>query len=89
MVTQIRRHFQVTLPVSIRKTLGLREGDILETLVKDGKIIFSPKKTVDADQAWFWSKEWQQAEKEADSDIHAGRVKKFKNIEALIKDLDQ
>lgn len=29
------------------------------------------------DQAWFWTKEWQEGEKEAEEDIKAGRVKKF------------
>lgn len=89
MVLQIRRNFQITLPVAIRKRLGLKIGDVLETIVKEGKIIIIPKKTIDAEQAWFWTKEWQEAEKEAETDIKAGRVKKFKNVEELIKDLDK
>jgi len=89
MVLQIRRNFQVTLPAAIRKRLHLNIGDILETEVKEGKIIIVPKKTVDAQQAWFWTKQWQEAEREAEADIRAGRVKKFKNIEDLIKDLDK
>lgn len=89
MVLQIRRNFQVTLPAVIRKRLHLRIGDILDTTVKDGKIIIVPKKTIDADQAWFWSKEWQDAEREAEEDIKAGRVRRFKNVEDLIKDIDK
>lgn len=89
MVTQIRRNFQITLPVVIRKRLGLRIGDVVETTIKEGKIIISPKKTIDAEQAWFWTKEWQEAEREAEEDIKAGRVKKFKNVEELIEDLDK
>ena len=88
MVTQIRRNFQITLPAAIRKGLGLKIGDIVETTVKEGRIILTPKKTIDRQQAWFWTKEWQQAEQEADADIRAGRVKKFKTVEDLIKDLD-
>ena len=89
MVMQIRRNFQVTLPAVIRKRLHLGVGDILETEVSEGRIIIVPKKTIDAEQAWFWSKEWQEGEKEADKDIKAGRAKKFKNVEKLIKDLDK
>jgi len=89
MVLQIRRSFQITLPAAIRKRLGLNIGDILETTLKDGKIIIVPKKTVDAEQSWFWTREWQEAEKEAESDLRAGRVKKFKTVEELIKDLDK
>ena len=89
MVMQIRRNFQITLPAAIRKRLGLRVGDIVETTVKEGKIILLPKKTIDAEQAWFWTKEWQEAEKEANSDIKTGKVKKFKTVEELIKELDK
>ncbi len=89
MVLQIRRNFQITLPAAIRKRLHLRIGDILETTLKEGKIIIAPKKTIDAEQAWFWSKEWQEAEREAEEDIKAGGVRKFKNVEELIKDLDK
>lgn len=89
MVLQIRRNFQVTLPSSIRKGLGVGVGDVLEAQVKDGKIILSPKKVIDADQAYFWSKDWQEGEKEAERDIKAGRVKKFKNIGELLDHLDK
>lgn len=86
---QIRQNFQVTLPAEIRKKLHLKIGDLLETEIKDGRVIIRPQKTIDADQAWFWSKKWQEAEKEVEADFRAGKVKKFKNIEDLIKDLDQ
>jgi AbrB family looped-hinge helix DNA binding protein len=89
MVLQIRRNFQITLPVAIRKRLGLNIGDILETTLKDGKIIIAPKKTIDAEQSWFWTREWQEAEKEAESDLRTTRFKKFKTVEELIKDLDK
>lgn len=89
MVLQIRRNFQITLPAAIRKRLHLNIGDILETKVQEGKIIIVPKKTIDAQQSWFWTKEWQEAEKEAEGDLRAGRVKKFKTVEELIEDLDR
>lgn len=89
MVLQIRQNFQITLPAVIRKRLGLHIGDIVETTIKEGRIILIPKRTIDLEQAWFWTKEWQDAEKEAEADIRTGRVKKFKNVEKLIKDLDK
>ena len=89
MVTQIRKNFQITLPSSIRKSLRLRVGDIVETTIKEGKIIITPKKAIDAEQAWFWTKEWQEAEREADRDIRSGKVKKFKSVKELIKDFDR
>jgi len=46
-----------------------------------------PKKLVDKSQAYFWTKRWQEAEKEADEDIRAGRVKVFGSVDELIEDL--
>ena len=48
-----------------------------------------PKKLVDKSQAYFWTKRWQEGEKEADEDIKAGRVKTFESVDELIKDLDR
>lgn len=89
MVLQIRRNFQVTLPSSLRKGLGVDVGDILEAEVKDGKIILSPKKVVDADQAYFWTKGWQEGEKEAEKGIRTGKVRKFKDVSELLDYLDK
>lgn len=41
------------------------------------------------DQSWYWTPEWQAAEKEADEDITAGRVHRFDDVEDAIKFLHQ
>jgi AbrB family looped-hinge helix DNA binding protein len=89
MVTLIRQNYQITLPASIRRQLGLKIGDVIEALVKENQIILTPKKTIDADQAYFWTKEWQEGEHQASEDIRKGRVKKFKTMKSLIEELDQ
>ena len=48
-----------------------------------------PKKLVDKSQAYFWTKKWQEGEREADEDIKAGRVKTFESVEELISDLER
>ena len=48
-----------------------------------------PKKLADKSQAYFWTRRWQEGEREADEDIKAGRVKTFDSVDELIKDLDQ
>jgi len=48
-----------------------------------------PKKLVDKSQAYFWTKRWQQGEREADEDIKAGRVKTFVSVDELIEELDK
>lgn len=36
------------------------------------------------DQRWFWSREWQVAEKEAEADIETGRVSEFNSADEAI-----
>lgn len=35
---------------------------------------------IDPDQAWFWTDEWQQKEREADEDIAAGRYEESNEL---------
>jgi antitoxin MazE len=89
MITQLRRRSQVTLPSEVVKKMKLQEGDKLEIDIEDGKIVIKPVLVIDRSQSWFWSKKWQDMEKEADEDIKHGRVHKATgNVEELIKKLD-
>ncbi|MBF0474403.1 MAG: CopG family transcriptional regulator [Deltaproteobacteria bacterium] len=46
-------------------------------------------KNVPEDQKWFWTKEWQEKEKEADRDIAEGLIYgPFETVDDLIKSLD-
>jgi antitoxin MazE len=81
---QLRKKAQLTLPLSVRKELGVEEGDYLDVQVRDGEIVLKLKKLVDKDQAWFWTKRWQQGEEEAEKDIHAGRVHRFPDFKSAV-----
>jgi hypothetical protein len=48
-----------------------------------------PKRLIDRSQAYFWTKRWQEGEREADEDIRAGCVKTFVSVDELIKELGQ
>jgi len=85
--SKVTRHGQVTLPASVRRELGVEEGDLVEIEVIDDRAILMPKKLVDKSQAYFWTKRWQEEEKEADEYIKAGRVKVFDSVDELIEDL--
>ncbi len=87
--SKVTRHGQITLPASVRKELGIEEGDLVEIEVEDEKAVLMPKRLVDKNQAYFWTKRWQESEREADEDIKAGRVKTFDSVDELIKDLDK
>jgi AbrB family looped-hinge helix DNA binding protein len=85
-MAKITRNFQVSIPKEVRDRLHLEEGDFVEVEERDGEIVMVPKKLIDAGQAWFWSREWQEGEREVDEDIHAGRVSgRFRNVEEIKK----
>ena len=65
---------QVTIPKEDFDSLHLEVGDFLDTQVKDNAIVLIPKKLVTKDQEWFWTKEWQAREREADDAIAKGEV---------------
>jgi len=68
--------------------MKLREGDNLDIIIEDDKIIIKPVLVIDRSQSWFWSKKWQEMEREADDDIKHGRVQKAKDVKELIEKLD-
>ena len=87
MVTLIRKNYQVTLPAKVRQSLHLKVGDVIEVRAKEGRIILIPKRTIDPEQAYFWSKEWQEAEGQVEENLRHGKVHKAASVEQLLKDL--
>lgn len=89
-LVQVRKKAQITLPQSLRKKLGIEEGDFLDFQEKDGEIVLKVKKQADEeDQSWFWTKRWQEGERQADEDIKAGRVYHFDNMKDALAFLDE
>jgi AbrB family looped-hinge helix DNA binding protein len=86
--SKVTRNGQITLPATIRRSMGIEEGDLIEIEIIDDRAVLVPQKLVDKSQAYFWTKKWQEGEKKADEDIAAGRVKSFNSAEELIKDLE-
>jgi AbrB family looped-hinge helix DNA binding protein len=85
-LSKVTRNHQVSIPKEIRDRLNLHEGDYVEVEERDGEIVMVPKKLIDADQAWFWSPEWQAGEREVDEELRAGRViGPFNNVEEMKK----
>jgi len=50
--------------------------------------VLHPKQIIDKDQAYFWTKDWQESELEVAEDIKAGRMERFETMDDLIADLD-
>ena len=83
-LVQIRKKAQLTIPQSVRQKLGIEEGDFLDIQVKSGEIVLKVKKLIDKEQVWFWTRRWQQGEKEAEEDIRAGRVHRFPDAKSAV-----
>jgi AbrB family looped-hinge helix DNA binding protein len=82
---RVRKKYQITLPAAIREAAGIYEGDFLTAEVQeDHTIVLRPARLVDADEAFFYTPEWQAAEHEADEDIRLGRIYRFDNIEDTV-----
>ena len=71
---RIKQNYQITIPQSLRKKLNISIGDYVEVEDKEGEIIMKPVKLVHPDQEYFYTKEWQEGETQADKDIAQGDV---------------
>ena len=89
ILTKVTRNGQVTLPAAVRRGLHIEEGDLIEVRICGDSLLLTPKKLVDKSQAYFWSADWQAAERRASEDIAAGRVREFGGIEELTAGLDE
>jgi antitoxin MazE len=87
-ITRIGPEHQITIPQEIFEQLRLQPGDFLEVQVRDEVLHLIPQKLIPRDQAWFWSQEWQEREREADEAIAKGELAgPFESVDDLIRHL--
>ncbi len=87
-ITWISPKHQITIPREAFEKLHLEAGDFLEVEGTEEGLLLIPKKLIPKDQMWFWTKEWQKKEKEADEAIARGQVSKsFEKADQLIRHL--
>lgn len=79
---------QVVIPKEVWDKFGLEPGDYFEVEAKQDQIVFIPKKLVRREDLWYWSKQWQAKEREADEAIAKGEVLgPFKTAKAALQAL--
>lgn len=83
ILVELKQKSQVTIPSEIVKKLKLKPGDKLEIEVKDDRLILTPVAIIPRNQMWFYTREWQTDEYEAEKQIREGRVKTAKSKEEL------
>jgi len=87
-LAKVSQKRQITIPKEAFEKLRLEVGDFLEVNVTEEGLLFIPKKLISKDQAWFWTKEWQENEKEADEAIEKGDLSgPFENADEVIRHL--
>ena len=86
--TRIGPKHQITIPQEAFQRLGLKPGDFLEVEVRGESLYLVPQKLIPRDQVWFWSKEWQEKEREGDEAIANGDLSgPFESVDDLIRHL--
>jgi len=88
MLVNLKTKSQVTIPKQIVRKLNLKPGDKLEFRLDDDKIIIKPVAIIDRSQAWFYTPEWQEGEKEVDSQIREGKIHSAEDLDELYKKLN-
>jgi len=90
MLINVKKRYTVTIPKSIREKLNVKEGEYIEAEIRGHSLVLTPVKVVKKDQEYFWTKEWQEGEREADEDIKASRLSRAygeDELDLFIKDL--
>jgi len=84
-LVKVKNKYQIVIPEDVRKRLRVEIGDTLEIEEKDGILIVKPVMVIEKSQAYFWTKEWQEGEREAEEAKRKGRFKDFKKADEAIK----
>jgi len=88
-IVKLQKNKNVTLPTWLIRRFHIGPGDFLKLQETRQGVLIKPGKLIDPSQAYFWTKEWQEREREVDEDIKAGRVTKTRNLKELFRELDR
>ena len=73
-LVKVKRNYQITIPQNLRRIIRLTVGDYVEVDIQDDTLVIRPVKVIHPDQEYFFTKEWQEKEAEADREIAEGKV---------------
>jgi antitoxin MazE len=82
---KVREKYQITIPEDVRAKIPLQVGERVEVIAEGGNIVIRPIIEVPRDQAWFWSKEWQEQIVRSKKNIEKGKLKEFKSVKEARK----
>ncbi len=82
---KVREKYQVTIPQEVRGKIPLKVGERVEVTARGTEIVIRPIVEIPRDQAWFWSKEWQEQIAQSIKDLERGKMKVFKSVKEARK----
>ncbi len=88
-IVKLQKNKNVTLPTWLIRRFHIAPGDFLRIQeVRDG-VLLMPGKMIDPSQSYFWTKEWQEGERKVEEERRQGKVKRFRSMKEMVKDLDR
>ncbi|HEV2036161.1 MAG TPA: AbrB/MazE/SpoVT family DNA-binding domain-containing protein [Candidatus Dormibacteraeota bacterium] len=86
----VRGRGEIVLPADVRRRHQLDQpGAQVEVVEReDGVIELRPQVSVPADQAWFWTRSWQEGERRVDEHVAAGEVEVSADADQFLRDID-
>ena len=85
MTVKVREKYQVTIPEEVRMKIPLKVGERVEVTARGTEIVIRPIVEIPRDQAWFWSKDWQEQVAQSIKDLQKGKMKVFKSVKEARK----
>ncbi len=82
---KVREKYQVTIPEEVRGKIPLKVGERVEVIARGSEIVIRPIVEIPRDQAWFWTKEWQEQIAQSMKDLQTGKRKIFKSVKEARK----
>ena len=82
---KVREKYQETIPEEVRGKIPLKVGERVEVTARGSEIVIRPIVEIPRDQAWFWSKQWQDQVSQSFKDLKKGKIKVFKSVKEARK----
>lgn len=86
--TILRKKNILTVPREIAEHMRLAEGDEFIVTEEQGRIVLTPALSIPADQAWFWTAQWQERVAESEADRLAGNSTAYVSDEQFLASLE-
>lgn len=86
-LVKVKEKSQITLPVKVRRVLGIEEGDYLEAKVEGKRVVLIPQAVVEKFPEITLSSKGEQLLKEALEEVKKGKVKEHQGVQSLINEL--